>query len=77
MLKNTLLVNKYKQRLISHNLPNEFHEEYQYIHLLNDIIEHGKMEEGRNGNTLSIYGACLHFSLENNVIPILTTKKTA
>ena len=54
MLKNTLLVNKYKQRLISHNLPDEFHEEYQYIHLLNDIIEHGKMEEGRNGNT--VYG---------------------
>ena len=75
MLKTTLQINKYKQRFVSNNLPEDYHEEYQYIHLLNDIIEHGKMEKGRNGNTLSIYGACLHFSLENNVMPILTTKK--
>ena len=77
MLKTTFQINKYKQRIASNNLPEDYHEEYQYIHLLNDIIEHGKMEKGRNGNTLSIYGACLHFSLENNVMPILTTKKTA
>jgi thymidylate synthase len=53
------------------------HEEYQYLNLLNDILEHGVMEKGRNGNTLSVFGSAMHFSLENGKIPILTSKKTA
>ena len=53
------------------------HEEYQYLNLLHDILEHGVMEKGRNGNTLSIFGSSMYFSLENGKIPILTTKKTA
>jgi thymidylate synthase len=35
------------------------------------------MEKGRNGNTLSVFGSAMHFSLENGKIPILTSKKTA
>jgi thymidylate synthase len=35
------------------------------------------MEKGRNGNTLSVFGSAMHFSLENGKMPILTTKKTA
>jgi thymidylate synthase len=53
------------------------HEEYQYLNLLQDIIDEGHDEVGRNGNTRCVFGAAMHFSLENGKIPILTTKKTA
>jgi thymidylate synthase len=52
-------------------------EEYQYINLLKQILEHGTWENGRNGRTKSIFGSMMRFSLENNKIPILTTKKVA
>jgi thymidylate synthase len=32
---------------------------------------------GRNGKTLSIFGSSMHFSLEDNTIPFMTTKKLA
>ena len=32
---------------------------------------------GRNGKTLAVFGSSMHFSLENNNIPLLTTKKLA
>lgn len=73
MLKKALHLNKFKNR----DITKDFHEEYQYLNLLTDILEDGSLEEGRNGFTQSVYGAALHFSLENNKIPILTTKKTA
>jgi len=53
------------------------HEEYQYLNLLENILENGFWEEGRNGKTKSIFGASMRFSLKNGKIPILTTKKTA
>ena len=52
-------------------------EEYQYLDLISDILEEGTMEEGRNGLTKSIFGAAMHFSLENGTIPLLTTKRVA
>jgi thymidylate synthase len=52
-------------------------EEYQYIDLIKKIIDEGHWEEGRNGRTKSIFGHSMRFSLRNNKIPILTTKKTA
>ena len=52
-------------------------EEYQYLDLISDILEEGTMEEGRNGFTKSIFGAAMHFSLENGTIPLLTTKRVA
>ena len=73
MLKNTLQLNKYKNRDIS----QEYHEEYQYLNLLKDILQEGIMEKGRNGNVKTVFGSAFHFSLENGQIPILTTKKTA
>uniref|UniRef100_A0A6C0ARV0 thymidylate synthase n=1 Tax=viral metagenome TaxID=1070528 RepID=A0A6C0ARV0_9ZZZZ len=54
-----------------------FHGEYQYLSLLENILENGSWEEGRNGRTTSIFGNMMRFSLKNNQIPILTTKKTA
>ena len=73
MLKNVVEINKHKNR----DLSQPKHEEYQYLNLLKDLLEEGKLEEGRNGKTLRGVGAAMHFSLENGKIPVLTTKKTA
>lgn len=53
------------------------HYENQYLQLIRDIIEEGSMETGRNGKTCVVVGSSMYFSLENNVIPLLTTKKVA
>ena len=55
----------------------ENHDEYQYISLIEDILNYGTMVTGRNGNALTTFGSAMHFSLENNIIPVLTTKKVA
>ena len=73
MLKHAIDLNKYKNR----DKGEKYHEEYQYLNLLKDIMEHGTLEEGRNGPVLTAVGSAMHFSLENGKIPILTTKKTA
>ena len=52
-------------------------EEQQYIHLITRIIKYGDTIEYRNGKVKTVFGNMMRFSLENNVIPILTTKKTA
>ena len=57
--------------------PEDKHDEYQYINLIKHILEYGTMIEGRNGNALTIYGSSMHFSLENNTWPLLTSKKVA
>ncbi len=59
------------------NLNKYKHEEYQYLNLIQKILDEGTWEEGRNGRVKSIFGASMRFSLENGKIPILTTKKTA
>lgn len=59
------------------NIQQFKHEEYQYLNLLQNILENGTWEEGRNGKTKSIFGASMRFSLKDGKIPILTTKKTA
>jgi len=61
----------------SSNHGNNDTEEQQYLDLINDILTEGTMESGRNGNTKCIFGAAMHFSLENGKIPILTTKRVA
>lgn len=73
MLKKVVEINKYKNR----DTQKENHEEYQYLNLLEDILNEGHIEKGRNGNTKCVFGSAMHFSLENKKIPILTTKKTA
>jgi thymidylate synthase len=52
-------------------------EEKQYLNLINNILENGTWEEGRNGKTQGIFGNMMRFSLKDGKIPILTTKKTA
>ena len=55
----------------------EIHDEYQYLHLINDILNHGTMEKGRNGLTKTVFGSAMHFHLNDNTIPLLTTKQIA
>jgi thymidylate synthase len=64
------------QRIFA-NIQKFQHEEYQYLNLLENILENGSWEEGRNGRTKSIFGDSMRFSLKDGKIPILTTKKTA
>ena len=53
------------------------HPEEQYLQLIRDLLQEGSIENPRNGNTFSNIGSAMYFSLENNTIPILTTKKVA
>ena len=69
MMKRCCEANKYRN--------NKYNEENQYLNLLDDILSTHNNQEGRNGNTLSIFGSTMHFSLEHNKIPIMTTKKVA
>jgi len=59
------------------NVKQPQHEEYQYLNLIENILENGLWEEGRNGKTKSLFGNSMRFSLKDGKIPILTTKKTA
>lgn len=73
MLKNAVKLNKYKNQ----DIHGDQHEEYQYLNLLHDILEDGSEVVGRNGTTKAIYGAAMHFTLTDNTLPLLTTKKVA
>ena len=53
------------------------HEEYQYLNLIDNIIKNGDFIQSRNGNVYSIFGNMMRFSLKDNKIPILTSKKVA
>lgn len=53
------------------------HEENQYLELLKDIIDNGKIKKNRTGvDTIGVIGRTMRFSLENGNFPLLTTKKT-
>ena len=52
-------------------------EEWQYIHLVERILEKGTTETTRNGVTKSVFGECMRFSLAGGTIPLLTSKKVA
>ena len=53
------------------------HDENQYLGLIKDVLAEGVMTSGRNGGTKAVYGAAMHFSLENGRLPLLTTKRVA
>jgi len=54
-----------------------FHDENQYINLIHDILNEGEFIDGRNGKVKTVIGSAMHYSLKNNTIPLLTTKKVA
>ncbi len=51
------------------------HLENQYLKLIKNILKNGQLIETRNGNVKNIFGSQMRFSLENNTIPLITTKK--
>lgn len=53
------------------------HDENQYAALIDDILNEGVIVTGRNGNTKTVCGSSMHFSLKDGTIPLLTTKKVA
>jgi dihydrofolate reductase/thymidylate synthase len=55
---------------------SKVHEELQYLDLIRDIIDNGVERADRTGTgTLSRFGAQIRFSLEDDIFPLLTTKK--
>ena len=86
MLKSVTEYNKYRRTnpipipTPNPNPANQFpmrHEENQYLNLIEDILSEGTKEEGRNGATLVVIGAAMHFSLNDRRVPFLTTKRLA
>jgi thymidylate synthase len=78
MLRQTLRALKSKRSsLIRITNVEPLHDEYQYLRLVNDIVEHGELVSGRNGDAKTIIGASMHFNLANGTLPLLTTKKVA
>ena len=73
MLKNLSRANKVNIVDVSKSL----HDENQYLKLVSDVLTEGVMEDGRNGKVLTVFGSAMHFSLKDNTIPLLTTKKLA
>ena len=71
MLKKTLINNKRR------NNNYDIHDENQYLNLIEDILEENEEFIGRNGKTYAVFGCSMHFSLDNKVVPFLTTKRLA
>ena len=73
MLKNALKTIKTR----SYDNDILFHDENQYLALIEDIIKEGVMVDGRNGKAKTVFGCSMNFNLENNILPLLTTKRVA
>lgn len=56
---------------------NKVFQEVQYLKLIKNIINNGVKEVGRNGTTYSQIGGMMRFSLKDNKLPLMTTKKLA
>lgn len=59
------------------NSSNPSHDEYQYLNLIRDVMNTGATRPDRTGTgTISIFAPpSLRFSLANNTLPLLTTKR--
>lgn len=49
-------------------------DEYEYLHLVSDVLENGEWKIGRNGKTKEVFGRMMRFSLKDGTLPLLTTK---
>lgn len=53
------------------------HEEYQYLNLLENVIEYGHKRQTRNAIVYSMFGSQLQFDLKDWTLPLLTTKRVS
>ncbi|OIR58353.1 MAG: thymidylate synthase [Amphiamblys sp. WSBS2006] len=54
------------------------HPEHQYLDLIHDVFENGSYRGDRTGTgTYAVFGRQMRYSIENNTLPLLTTKKVA
>jgi len=58
-------------------LKKVIHQECQYLNLICRVLNKKNLQKSRNGHVYQVLGESMRFSLENNTIPILTTKKLA
>lgn len=71
----TVITDDEEKQLIQRFRNEKRHEEYKYLHLMEDILANGTEKSDRTGvGTKSIFGTSLKFDLRNS-FPILTTKK--
>ncbi|CCW71192.1 unnamed protein product [Phytomonas sp. Hart1] len=69
--KNKDLTHYAIEKYIPHNF-----EEQQYLQIIERILRDGVEKDDRTGvGTLSVFGAQMRFSLRNNQLPLLTTKR--
>ena len=52
-------------------------QEIQYLNMVRDILNNGEIIESRNGMTKNKFGVSMKFDLDNNALPMLTSKKMA
>lgn len=52
-------------------------EEEGYVKLVKDVKFNGSIRTGRNGEVKSLFGVSMKFSLRENVLPLLTVKRTS
>lgn len=72
---NDVITDPTEQKLLTRYRLEKQHEEYKYLHLLQDILDNGVVKGDRTGvGTKSIFGTKLQFDLSKS-FPILTTKK--
>lgn len=53
------------------------HPDIQYRVLVKKILKYGDFKNGRNGNTISLFGNKMTFCLKDDKVPFLSTKKLA
>ena len=53
------------------------HPDLQYHNLIRNVIGNGELKKTRNGATVSLFGQQMVFNLNNNFVPVLTTKQVA
>jgi thymidylate synthase len=62
---------------MAYAITKDLHPEYQYLNLIRQVLQHGILEKGRNGNTYALFGYNMRFNLSDGTLPLLTTKQVA
>ena len=63
--------------IVSKHRLEKQHEEYQYLHLIEDVITNGYSQTDRTGvGTFTKIGSQMRFSLRNETLPVYTTRRT-